>query len=230
MWSGLTVGPIVAVALADRVWWGVVTLSLAALALVLTTTRTPRRPARTGVRGLVPVAARRPGVVLGLAAYGYGTVSALMVLRLAPLGGQDWALALYAAGFLVTRALGSPLVDRCGGRVIASGSLVVETVGLVAVAWAATAPVALLGGAVAGVGVGLVYPAAIAMTLDRDASNPGAAMGAMTSFWDLGIMVAGPLGGAIAAGTGYPPAFAAAAVAGVAGLAVARTRVRVNVK
>jgi hypothetical protein len=29
----------------------------------------------------------------------------------------------------------------------------------------------------------------------------------MTSFWDLGVMIAGPVGGFIAAEFGYPPAF-----------------------
>lgn len=234
MWGGLTTGPIVAVALADRVWWGVITLSALALALVMSTSKVQYRAPLAGVRDLVPPAARVPGTVLGLAAYGYGTISALMVLRLTPIGGQNAALALYAAGFLLIRAIGSPLVDRYGGRVIASGSLVVETIGLTVVAWASTAPLALFGGIVAGIGVGLVYPATIAMTLDRaDTAKPGAAMGSMTSFWDLGIMAAGPLGGVIAAGASYPLAFTTAAVATATGLAVAwlaPTRTRVNVK
>ena len=42
----------------------------------------------------------------------------------------------------------------------------------------------------------------------------------MTSFWDLGILAAGPVGGLIATQFGYRPAFAVAACAALAGLAV----------
>lgn len=56
-----------------------------------------------------------------------------------------------------------------------------------------------------------MYPATVAITLRRTGSQrPGAAVGAMTSFGDLGIMAAGPLSGAIAAAIGYPTAFVTA--------------------
>lgn len=58
----------------------------------------------------------------------------------------------------------------------------------------------------------LMYPATVAMTLHRigtlrPGAVVGAVVGAMTSFWDLGIMIAGPIGGFIAAEFGYPLAF-----------------------
>jgi predicted MFS family arabinose efflux permease len=59
------------------------------------------------------------------------------------------------------------------------------------------------------------------MTLHRAARSPGLAVGAMTSLWDLGILVAGPLGGLLAAHLGYRAAFAVAAGAGALALAVA---------
>jgi predicted MFS family arabinose efflux permease len=36
-------------------------------------------------------------------------------------------------------------------------------------------------------------------------------MGVMTSFWDLGVMAAGPLGGLVAEWLGFPAAFVLAA-------------------
>lgn len=56
-----------------------------------------------------------------------------------------------------------------------------------------------------------MYPAIVAMTLHRTgALRPGTAVGAMTSFWDLGIMVAGPIEGLIAAQFSYTVAFVVA--------------------
>jgi hypothetical protein len=42
----------------------------------------------------------------------------------------------------------------------------------------------------------------------------------MTSFWDVGILVAGPVGGAIAGSTSYPLAFTTAAVIALLSLTV----------
>lgn len=52
------------------------------------------------------------------------------------------------------------------------------------------------------------------MTLRRtDTVGAGTSVGATTSFWDLGILVAGPVSGLLATGPGYPAAFLAAAAA-----------------
>jgi MFS family permease len=238
MWGGLALGPLLAV-LAHRwggsaaVWWLVAALPVVSGVLVAST-RPPVRPAhpaarpahRAGLRGwreLVPRGAGLPGLCLGLAAYGYGTLTALLVLYLGGqgIGGESVALTVYAAAFLLTRAAGSPLIDRYGGARVLRVVLCVEIVGLALLAAVPAESVALTGTALAGVGVGLVYPSAAAMTLHRAARSPGLAVGVMTSLWDLGILVAGPLGGLLAAHLGYRAAFAVAAGAGALALAVA---------
>jgi MFS family permease len=237
MWGGLALGPLLAV-LAHRwggsaaVWWLVAALPVVSGVLVAST-RPPVSPAhRAGLRGwreLVPRGAGLPGLCLGLAAYGYGTLTALLVLYLGGhgMGGESVALTVYAAAFLLTRAAGSPLIDRYGGARVLRVVLCVEIVGLGLLAAVPAESVALAGTALAGVGVGLVYPSAAAMTLHRAARSPGLAVGAMTSLWDLGILVAGPLGGLLAAHLGYRAAFAVAAGAGALALAVA-SRVRAD--
>lgn len=50
--------------------------------------------------------------------------------------------------------------------------------------------------------------------------TPGTSVGAMTSFWDLGIMIAGPLSGVVATHAGYHCAFALAAAITVVALSV----------
>ncbi|MGW6200021.1 MFS transporter [Kribbella sp. NPDC055110] len=227
MWGGLAGGPVVATVLAaiagdggEVVWWAVVALSVASAALVLTTRRESGCGGRLArVRELVPRGVPLPGVVVGLAAYCYGTVAALLVLRLRAggIGVDGVALAVFAAAFLVVRFVGSPLVDRYGGRVVAASTVAVEIVALVGIAQANGPVGATISTALAGVGLALVYPACVSMTLDRVRGlRPGVSMGVMTSFWDLGVMVAGPLGGFVAEQAGFRAAFLLAAGAGLA--------------
>jgi MFS family permease len=233
MWGGLATGPLVAVAAAHlggsgAVWWTVVALPLVSTGLVATTSRPPHGWAAAPIgpaswRDVVPAGVGLPGFCLGLSAYGYGTLTALLVLYLTGgrIGGQSLGLAVFAAAFLVSRSAGSPLVDRYGGAVVARTVLVIEAAGLVLLAVAGTEPAALAGTAVTGIGIGVVYPSTVAVTLHRTKTGaPGAAVGTMTSFWDLGILAAGPLGGVIATCWGYRSAFATAAVLATAALAI----------
>lgn len=131
---------------------------------------------------------------------------------------------MFAAAFLAARWAGSPAVDRYGGTPVSVCVLCVEAVGFVLLAALPTLVGALAGAALAGVGVRLMFPATVALTLHRSPNaGPGTTVGATTSFWDLGILVASPLSGLIAAHAGYPAAFALAAAAAVAagGLAIA---------
>lgn len=235
MWGGLAAGPVLATVLYtgsglytpytgsglhtrmgfNAVWYSVVALALVSALLVLTTggksagELQPLRFPRT-LRDVVPVGASLPGIAFGLSSYGYGTVAALLILHLKGdhIGGDSVGLTVFALGFLLTRAVGSPMVDRYGGARVAACSIAVEAAGLLLLALATVQPLALAGAALAGAGVALMYPATVAMTLHRTGTlRPGAAVGAMTSFWDLGIMIAGPIGGFIAAEFGYPLAF-----------------------
>jgi MFS family permease len=194
----------------------VVGLCVLSVLLVVSTRRDPGRMLPLG-RIRPPISL--PGAIIGLAAYCYGTVAALLVLRLrdAHLGGDGFALSVFAGAFLLVRFAGSPLVDRYGGRVVAVSTVAVEVVALVAIALAGTPVVALVGTAFAGFGMALIYPACVSLTLDRARGlQPGVSMGVMTSFWDLGVMAAGPLGGLIAERAGFPTAFLVAAGAGFA--------------
>lgn len=236
MWGGLAGGPVIASAImapafggapAGAVWWAVVGLSLASAVLVLTTRRDsgPVEPLVRirGVRDLVPPGVPLPGAIIGLAAYCYGTVAALLVLRLRAdaIGVDGSALAVFAGAFLVVRFAGSPLVDRFGGRVVATCTVAVEIVALAGIALARGPVGALVFVASAGVGLALIYPACVSMTLDRVRGlRPGVSMGVMTSFWDLGVLVAGPFGGLVAERAGFRAAFLVAAGAGVVCVAV----------
>ena len=153
----------------------------------------------------MPVGVPLPGATIGLAAYSYGTIAALLVLRLRADGisADGFALAVFAVAFLMVRFAGSPMVDRYGGRAVAASTVAIEVVALAGIAMADGPVGALVFTACAGFGLALIYPACVSMTLDRVRGlRPGVSMGVMTSFWDLGVMVAGPLGGLWLSGEG----------------------------
>ncbi|WP_190276653.1 MFS transporter [Catenulispora acidiphila] len=218
MWGGLTLGPVLAATIgeaanADAVWWTVAALPLVS-AVLAATARKPEFVTTKRIPGpLVPPGVSLPGSIIGLAAYGYGTLAAVLVLSLGHSAGKVVALPVFACAFLVVRGFGSPLVDRHGGAVVACVTLVVQAAGLILLAAAPDLVVTLAGAAITGAGLGLIYPATAAMTLGMArAETAGAAVGAMTSFWDLGILVAGPLSGTIAAAAGFHAAFGVAVV------------------
>ena len=231
MWGGLAIGPLVAVGVqhlggATATWWTIFGLPLVSSLLIASTRPqpavTPRRAIRPQAwRDIVPVGVSVPGFVLGLAAYGYGTLNALLVLYLTHdhIGGQGVGLTVFAVAFLATRAAGSPLTDQYGGIRVARVTLVVEIAGLCILAAFSSEGGALAGCVVTGVGLGVIYPSTSKITLGRTGPlQAGVSMGTMTSFWDLGIMAAGPISGAVAAHLGYREGFAVAAAVTVAAL------------
>lgn len=219
MWSGLAAGPPIGALVLellgpDAVFAAAVGANLTAAALLRTTPRPCGR--RAGGGRLLPPAALRPGIALGLAAFGYGTLAAFVVvhLRAEQIDGSTVALGVFGIAFVLVRFLGSRLVDDLGPRSIAVGAITVEAVGLLALS-ISTTTLAVMGSLLLlGGGVGLVFPATAVWVVDAaPARERGAAIGAMTSLWDLGIAAAGPVGAALVTATDYRPAFAAAAAA-----------------
>jgi predicted MFS family arabinose efflux permease len=144
------------------------------------------------------------------------------VLRL---GGPvaDVLLGAFGVAFLLTRLAGSPLVDRHPAARLMVVSAALETAGLGVLAASEAAVPAVCGAALTGVGAALVFPV-LAATVAARARSRGAAVGALTSFWDAGMAAAGPLGGLAVAAGGLPAAFALAA--GAAACAALPLRIR----
>ncbi|MFF7728550.1 MFS transporter [Streptomyces sp. NPDC008001] len=229
MWGGLSAGPVLAGLLHawhgdSAVWAAVTLLPLAGMALAISTRNPPARPRTAPAPGsLLPRGSRLPGLAYLLTSYGYGAISTvlLLYLRHAGIGGGQAALAVFAAAFLVTRAAGSPVVDRLGGVPAFVAAAAVEACGLLVLACRPDAAGALLGTAITGAGVALLYPAMIAVIVDRSPrGQQGAAVGVMISFWDLGIMVSGFISGTVAEALGYGWSFVLSAGLSVAGAAI----------
>lgn len=237
MWSGLTLGPLAGAALLevsgyDAVWlFAALTPVAAAIVGIRLPDPAPRHPQRSQ---LLPRAAMRPGAALALASVGYAALAAFIVLHLDRRGVGHGALVFTAFGttYVVVRLVFGRLPDRLGPRRVALWSGIGEAAGLCIVATAETLPLALLGAVVTGAGFSLLYPSlALMVIMGGDPTRQGAALGAYTSFWDVGLSAAGPLIGFIADQAGYQAAFLAAAacaggaaVVAAAGAAAGRAR------
>ena len=228
MWAGISAGTF-AGALLERVDYAAVwAFSLAAplvgLALISAVPAAAggRAGPGGGGRGLLLRPAVVPGTALALAAVGYAGLAAFVVLHLDArgIGSGVAVLTCFSAVYAGTRLVIGHLPDKLGPHRVATWSAAGEAVGLLVIAVAPNLPVAVLGGLVMGVGFSLLHPSLALMVLDRtEKAQQGAAIGAYTSFWELGLIVGGPVTGAVAAGFGYPAVF----VLGAACAAVAMT-------
>lgn len=214
MWSGITLGAIAGAALMQAVGVSAVWLFATAAPLVggLGCLGVAAPPPVAQARRIVflPRAAFGPGASLALAAAGFAALAAFAVLHLEARGVAGGVLALnaFSAAYVLVRLVLGDLPDRLGPRRVAVACAVVEAVGLAVVATAASLPAAVVGGLVMGAGFSLLYPAlALIAIAGAPADQQGAALGAYTSFWDIGLGLSGPLLGAVAAAGGYPAAY-----------------------
>jgi MFS family permease len=222
MWGGWTLGPLLGDALRQgasvtAVW--LLHVLLAGTGAVVAS-RLPRQRAGgpTTSRRLVPSGAALPGTTLALAAVGYSALTGFAVLYLdeRDLDGGGLLLVLFGIAYIAVRLVFGRLPDRIGATRIAVGCGLAEAAGLAIIAFSPALWTAALGALVMGAGFTLLYPSLALLVIDRTAeADRGAALGAYTSFWDLGLGAAGLLTGAVATGLGYRDVFVTAAITSV---------------
>jgi MFS family permease len=222
MWLGISVGTFLGAALLHVGYGAVWTLSLAAplvgLALITSVAAPARAAGATSGRGLMLRPALLPGTALALGAAGYAGLAAFVILHLQARGIHSGVVVLSTFSIVYggTRLVIGRLPDQLGPRRCAALSGLGEAVGLVIVAVAPDLAIAIIGAVVMGVGFSLLHPSLALMVMNRtDKSRQGAALGAYTSFWDLGLAVWGPLTGIVASGFGYPAVFVVGAICAV---------------
>ncbi len=226
IWGGLSLGPPIGEALFalgsyELVWAFAVVAPLvgAVLASRVPDTHVPA-PRSAGGGPLIPVASRRPGVALLLANVGYAALAGFVVLHLEAQGDGRGPLVftVFAVAVVATRLLAGRLPDRLGARRTAVVAALCEAAGLVAVAVAGGAGVAIAGAVLMGIGFSSIYPALALLVIERaDPERHGTALGAFTAFFDAGVGLGGPLVGVVVALAGYPAGFLAAAACALAG-------------
>ena len=169
------------------------------------------RPSPRSIVGAVAV----PGLGLALSSVGFGAVTIFISLLFAGRGWPQAWLAFTALGvlFILARVVFGHLPDRLGGTRVALLSVAVEALGL-ALIWLAPAPLwAFVGAGLTGFGYSLVYPSFGVEAVRRaPAESRGLVMGAYTACLDLGLGIAGPTLGIIAAHGGNTSVFLVSAV------------------
>ncbi|MEO3777538.1 MFS transporter [Micromonospora sp. B11E3] len=230
MWGGISAGTFLGATLQQVSYGAVWALSAAAPLLAAALVALVPVPSRAGApgggggAGLLLRPALLPGVALALGAAGYAGLAAFVVLHLDArgIGSGVVVLSCFSAVYAGTRLVIGHLPDRLGPRRVAAWSAAGEAVGLAIVAVAPNLPVAVTGGLVMGIGFSLLHPSLALMVMDRaEPTRQGAAIGAYTSFWDLGLAVWGPVAGLVAAAFDYAAVFAVGAACAVAAAVMA---------
>jgi MFS family permease len=232
VWGGLSVGPLAGELIYNASGYRAVWIFAAAMpllgAVIASFISDPFKPlAHAQPHPLIAPEAVRPGLAIALASVGYATVAAFIVLMLEArgIGHGATVFAAFAAMIVVARlALGS-LPDRIGPARVAIGAVLVEAVGLLAMAVAESLPIALLGGMAMGAAFSLLNPSLMLIAVGKvSAGARGAAMGTYTAFFDAGVGFGAPLAGLTAALSTYEGAFVlAAAIAASSALLILLT-------
>jgi MFS family permease len=215
MWLGITLGALfgtVAMRVSGfgAVWALLIAFGVAGLLAVAPAPRPEQAEPASGRVTILPPSTVVPGIALSLAALGYAALAAFVALHMAARGVANGIAAFNAYGFtyIGVRLFIGNVPDRFGARRVALWSAVVEAVGLLIVAVAHNLPTAVAGGLVMGAGLSLLFPSLALVVINRtDASQQGVALGAFTSFWDIGLAVGGPFAGLVASVANYPAVF-----------------------
>jgi MFS family permease len=112
------------------------------------------------------------------------------------------AYAAFALPHFVARALGDPIVDRFGRRLLLAGCLLIASVGYLMIVISQEPVLALVGLAVAGAGVGLVVPVAFAAAGSVEGVPAGSGVGTAAGVSYAGWTTAPPVIGGLAAVAG----------------------------
>jgi MFS family permease len=214
MWGGISGGTFLGAVLRSvnyHAVWALCTVApLIGLVLISSAAAPPLAAGPRKRAGLMLRPALTPGIALALAAGGYAALAAFVVLYLQSRGIHSGVVVLgcFSGVYAGTRLVIGHLPDKYGPRPVATVCAIGEAIGLLIIALAPNLATAIVGALVMGVGFSLLHPSLALMVMNRtDSSAQGAALGAYTSFWDLGVAVWGPLGGAVAGVLGYQAVF-----------------------
>ncbi|MBV8325502.1 MFS transporter [Chryseobacterium sp.] len=166
------------------------------------------------------------GLCLALGGIGFASISTFITLYYNHFHWNNGALCLSVFGglFVAGRLIFSNVINHYGGIKVAIACLLVETTGLLIIAFASHSQMALIGAGVTGLGFSLIFPALGVVAIKTvSPSSQGSALAGYGLFIDLSLGVAGPLIGGIADiyGMNYIFLFSAALVFIGLGLAYA---------
>ncbi|CAA9352496.1 MAG: hypothetical protein AVDCRST_MAG16-2454 [uncultured Frankineae bacterium] len=224
IWGGYALGPLVGVAVDVRAV-GLVVVASGLIGLLLTA-RLPDRPALGeplhGLRALLPRGVALPGTALGLGNLGYAAMVGFLVVHLDDRGARGaLALTAFSVAVLFGRLVVVPLAAKVGILRTLPYGLVAMAAGLLVIAGTGSTVVAAGAAVVVGLGYCLPFPALATLVAGRvEPAHRGAAIGALTAFYDVYVGVGSVIGGLVADRSGTPAVFVLAASGVLAAAAV----------
>ncbi|MDQ8141184.1 MFS transporter [Chryseobacterium sp. CFS15] len=141
------------------------------------------------------------GVCLALGGIGFASISTFITLYYNYFQWNNGALCLSVFGglFVAGRLVFSNVINNYGGIKVAIACLFVETIGLLIIAFATNAQMALVGAGVTGLGFSLIFPALGVVAIKSvSPSSQGSALAGYGLFIDISLGVAGPIIGSVA--------------------------------
>lgn len=237
LYAGFAAGPALGELLIESqgyswAWWAAVASSAVAftISLAVPETRPHREPtSEPAARRWVHPAAIGPGLVLLTVAVGYTAISSFMPLyaRSIGMGSSGGLYVTFAMTILIVRLVSGRLADRFGRAAVAFPGLVSGAVGMFLLALVAEPLAAFVGVALFGAGHALIFPALMALTVDRVPDEErGEALGSFTACFDVGASTGGYIVGFVADSAGYAAAWATPGVLCLFGLAALMSMVR----
>ena len=194
---------------------GALNLLMAAIAFRLHETPITRRATHAAPAPVLEWRVLVLAVTMFLYSYGYGAITTFSAvfadaLKIAP---KSIYLTTLGAAMLVTRPFAGRLADRLGYKPIFLPCLVLIAAGLGLLAMSGTRTGFVSSALLYGVGFGTAYPVFVAYVMrDIDAARRGAAFGAILAAFDTGIGSGSVATGWLIQRSGFPTAFATAAV------------------
>ncbi|KGR93524.1 MFS transporter [Burkholderia sp. ABCPW 111] len=231
MFAGISAGAALAAALNEMFGFRIVALATAVIPLIglLIAVRLPNAhlAAPAGHKGSALRTIRkiwRPGLVFGLATVGYVTVTSFVAVAYMEKGwsGAEYALSAFGIGYVSARLLLGSSTDRNSSPVMAVGMLSIEAVGQLLI-WQSTSPsMSMLGAALSGFGVSMIYPLLALVAIRGIARHDfGMAIGFYDACFDIAIGLSAPLAGVVAKFADTSAVFVVGVVCSLAAIAMA---------
>lgn len=181
----------------------------------------PEKPAghKESVRHAVTI----PGIAFALSGITFGAVTSFLTLYFYL---KQWdfgsvAFSAFAFALILMRFAFGHLPDRLGGAKVACFSLLIQAAGLLTIAFAGNAYMAIAGAAIGGAGFSLVFPALATEVVSRVSPHSrGSALGIYNVFLDVTLGIGSPLLGFSASQLGVNSVFIISAVASLIAIPV----------
>jgi MFS family permease len=219
--AAVAVGPLIGLTLYQRGWtWLAVAMTALSCGMLVLSLRVPGGVERShgpfpAFGGLIDWRVILTALALFAMSYSYGGITSYVAIFATERNVRPASLffTVFAIAILMTRVLTSRIGDRFGPRALLYPSWVLVPTGLALLPFSDSPLAFSVSAAVFGAGFGGAYPAFVTYVLGRTApARRGATFGSILFAFDMGIGSGSLITGILAERSGFPVAFATAAI------------------